>query len=225
MRGAITIVIWLWTGTALIPEKPSKDVGRGLTLPIYVSGPQAVGWWAMFITMIGDLTAFASLVFGYFFYWTIHEDFPPRQFGGHPVMGPGSFWPLVSVGLGVLAWVAVLFSRYWNRSHQGVLFYVATVVAVGLAVASAVALFLGPYLNRMDPTQHAYTAIVCALVLWTVVHLLVGTVMLVYCAARRIAGRMDAVHDADLANVTLCWHFLAPGSSLRRGWSLGCFLG
>lgn len=89
-----TILVWLWTGTAWIPEKDEKVVGRllrkstsekhttdlgasrvkTLTLPIYVSGPDAVGWWAMFITMLGDMTAFVSLVFGYFFYWTIYRE-------------------------------------------------------------------------------------------------------------------------------------------------------
>ncbi len=29
---------WLWTGTAVIPEKEEKDVGLGLTLPLYASG-------------------------------------------------------------------------------------------------------------------------------------------------------------------------------------------
>jgi hypothetical protein len=31
----------------------------------------------MFITMLADMTAFVCLVFGYFFFWTVHEDFPP----------------------------------------------------------------------------------------------------------------------------------------------------
>ena len=72
------IIYWLWTGTAVIPEKPEKPVGLGLTLPIYRSGPQSVSWWAMFITMLALLTAFVSLVFAYFFFWTIHDDFPPE---------------------------------------------------------------------------------------------------------------------------------------------------
>src|SRR5690606_18080969 len=77
LLGIIVILIWQWTGTARIPERDSKEVGLGLSLPLYRSGPSSVGWWAMFITMLGDMTAFISLVFGYFFYWTIHEDFPP----------------------------------------------------------------------------------------------------------------------------------------------------
>src|SRR3546814_17699035 len=67
------ILAWLWVGTAEIPEKAEKAVGLGLTLPLYASGPAGVGWWAMFITLLGDATAFAGLVFGYFFFWTIHD--------------------------------------------------------------------------------------------------------------------------------------------------------
>jgi tetratricopeptide (TPR) repeat protein len=54
---------WLWTGTAHHPEKDSKDIGLGVRLPLYVSGPGSVGWWGLFITMLADMTAFLSLVF------------------------------------------------------------------------------------------------------------------------------------------------------------------
>jgi len=80
LSGVATLATrWLWTGTGEIPEKKTKDVGLGLRLPLYASGPDSVGWWAM--TMVGDGTAFASLVFGYFFYCTIHPDFTAGQAG------------------------------------------------------------------------------------------------------------------------------------------------
>ena len=60
----------------------------------------------------------------------------------------------------------------------------------------------------MDPTHHAYEAIVWVLVGWTAVHVLLGTLMLCYCLARRVAGRMTAKYDADITNVTLFWHFV-----------------
>ncbi len=204
----VAIVFWLWTGTAVIPEKDTKEVGLGLTLPIYVSGPSAVGWWAMFITMLGDMTAFVSLVFGYFFYWTVHEQFPPAEFDGREVVGPGTMWPLASVGLGLLAWVAVIWARRWNRVGHTVGFYSMICMAGSAGIASAVALAWGPYTFGMDPTHHVYSASVGVLVLWTVIHLVVGVVMLIYCAVRRWAGRMNSVHDADIVNVTLFWHFL-----------------
>ena len=51
------IVAWLWTGTALIPEKPRRGVGLGMTLPIYASGPRATGWWSVVVSMVGLGTA------------------------------------------------------------------------------------------------------------------------------------------------------------------------
>lgn len=197
------VLIWLWTGTAEIPEKPEKDVGRGLQLPLYATGIDSVGWWGMFITMLGDMTAYASLIFGYFFYWTARDDFPPD-----PTAGPGQFWPLLAAALLLAAWVLVLLARRWNAADRAVAFYVALGGAAALAVAGAAALFAGPWLQAMDPTTHVYPATVWVLVLWTLVHTGIGLIMLLYCIARRAAGRMSHVHDIDIRNVALYWHFL-----------------
>lgn len=197
------ILYWLWTGTGEIPEKPQKDVGVGLALPLYASGPSSVGWWAMFITMVGDSTAFASLIFGYFFYWTIHEDFTAGS------AGPGMMWPLVSAALIVFAWLATLAARHFNALARTAFARAALIVALALTVVASAAGIAGPWLHAMNPTAHVYPAIVWVLVCWTVVHACVGAVMLAYCLARSLAGRLTKTHDMDLRNVALYWHFLA----------------
>lgn len=199
-----TILVWLWTGTAVIPEKPRKHVGLGIDAPLYVSGPQAVGWWAMFITMLGDMTAFASLVFGYFFYWTIHDDFPPQ-----PSPGPGLLWPLTGGTLVAFAWLCTCAARRWNRQERTLPFYVGVLLSVVLALTGGAAMLAGPWTSRLDPTAHVYPATVWVLVGWTVVHVALGALMNGYCTARRIAGRMTAEYDADITNVRLYWHFVA----------------
>eukprot|EP00913_Durusdinium_trenchii_P028423 g26651.t1 len=199
-----TVGYWIWTGTALIPEKREKDVGLGLTLPVYASGPASVGWWAMFITMLGDITAFISLVFGYFFYWTSREDFPPDF-----ATGPGVFWPLLAAGLLLGAWALTLVARRWNRQDRPRGFYAAILSAVVLSTAGGAALIAGPWTTSMDPTRHVYPAIVWILVLWTTLHVAIGLAMQLYCALRRFAGRMTAEHGIDISNVTLYWHFTA----------------
>jgi cytochrome c oxidase subunit I+III len=200
----VSIVTWLWTGTAEIPEKPAKNVGLGLTLPIYTSGPQSVGWWGMFITMMGDVTAFISLVFGYFFYWTAKPDFPPS-----PSIGPGVWWPSIALGLLLASWLCTVLSRRWNRTDRRGGFYLAIAAAVVLAAAGGAALLAGPWRTGLDPERHVYAAIVWMLVVWTAAHVGVGIVMHLYSAARRAAGRMTAQHDQDIVNVTLYWHFVA----------------
>ena len=195
-------IYWLWTGTASFPEKDGKDVGLGLTLPLYQSGPAAVGWWAVFITMIASLSAFACLVFGYFFFWSLHEDFPPD-----PSPGPGVFWPVLGVALVLAAWGLTILARRLNRADAGGGYYASLGLASLLAIAGAGALAAGPWVTGLQPTTHVYPATVWILVIWTNLHILVGLIMNGYCLARRAAGRMTARYDTDIVNVTLYWHF------------------
>jgi cytochrome c oxidase subunit I+III len=198
----VVVCYWLWTGTAHLPEKERKDVGLGLTLPLYVSGTASIGWWGMFVTMLADLTAFVCLIFGYFFFWTIHEDFPPRDAGGSE-----SVWFALAGASVILAWLATLLARRWNVQDRAFRCHAALLCAAGLSVAGIVALLQAPRAGGLDPTSHAYPAVVWVLSSWTALHVAVGIVMLFYCFARRLAGRMTARHDIDLQNVALYWHF------------------
>jgi heme/copper-type cytochrome/quinol oxidase subunit 3 len=205
----VTLLCWLWTGTAVIPEKPTKDAGGGLELPLYVSGVRSTGWWAMFITMTGDLTAFLSLIFGYFFFWTIHPQFPPDG-----IDGPGWLWPAVAALLVLASWGLTLGARLLNAAERVTLARAALVAGFLAAAGAAVALVTGPLTTGLDPTMHAYPAIVWVLVVWVVAHLAVGMLMQGYCLARSIFGKMTPRYDADLWNVTLYWHFAGFGAVL-----------
>jgi cytochrome c oxidase subunit I+III len=199
-----SILYWLWTATAMIPEKEEKYIGHGVRVPLYMSGPASVGWWAMLITMLADVTAFASVVFGYFFYWTRRPEFPP---GG--IDGPGTFWPVVALALLLAAWGLTLAGRRWNARDRAQVFYLSMAVGAVLAVAGALALLAGPWTYQMQPSRHVYPATVWVLAAWTALHVAVGVVMQLYCFARRWAGRMSARHDIDIWNTTLYWHFVA----------------
>jgi cytochrome c oxidase subunit I+III len=198
---------WLWTGTAPIPEATTKDAGGGRHLPLYVSGPSSTGWWAMFITMTGDLTAFLSLIFGYFFFWTIHDDFPPEW-----ATGPGWEWPLTAAVLALASWGATLAARIANRAGRVRAAQTLLVLAPLAALAAGGALLAGPWLTGLEPTAHAYPAIVWALALWTALHLATGALMQGYALARSLWGRMTPEYDADIWNVTLYWHFAVFGA-------------
>ncbi len=196
------VVYWLWNGTNEVPDVPEKDIGHGISLPLYASGVKSTGWWAMFITMTGDASAFASLVFGYFFFWTIHADFT----GGEE--GPGLFWPLLALALFVLSWAATLGAREANRRGGRSFVNLLLVAAVLLAAAGSAAGLAGPWFTGLDPVRHVYPAIVWVLVIWTAAHGVVGIFMQLYCLARSLAGRMSPAHDMDIRNVTLYWHFM-----------------
>jgi cytochrome c oxidase subunit I+III len=205
----VVLLRWLWTGTAPIPEKETKDIGDGTRLPLHAAGPYSSGWWAMFITLTGDLTAFLSLIFGYFFFWTVHADFPPAG-----IDGPGWQWPLVAAVLVAASWSATLAAR--RRNAAGDARAARLLLAVGLAAgaASVVALLAGPWATGLDPTAHSYPAIVWALATWIALHIGAGLIMQGYCIARSVFGRITPRHDADLWNVTLYWHFTTASALL-----------
>jgi cytochrome c oxidase subunit I len=196
------VIYWLWTSTAMVPEAPTKDVGLGLTLPVYVSGDKAPGWWAVFITMMGDATAFASLVFGVFFYWTAAKDFPPTGSEHADLVAVGT-----SAALYTLAWTSMRVARGTNRAGRVRLAQGLLLAALLLALAAAIGLCLA--LVGLDPTAHAYPAIMWGLAVWTVAHTGVGVIMQGYCLAGTIFGKLTPRYDADLWNTTLYWHFHA----------------
>ncbi len=200
------VLYWLWTGTGEIPEKERKAIGHGLTVPLYCSGASSSGWWAMFITMMADATAFSGLVFGYFFFWTRHDDFPPSGVG---MEGPGTFWPMAALALTLAAWAMTVAAREVNaRGAEGTarallgLGGLVSLAAIGAGVA-------GPLTTGLQPSLHVYPAIVCTLVIWTVTHNAVGAIMQFYTMARSIAGRMTPRYDADVRNITVYHHFMA----------------
>lgn len=200
----LCIVWWHWTATAQVPAKRMRDAGLGLRLPVYATGMAAPGWWGLFITMMADATAFASLVFGVFFYWTARPDFPPPD-ASH---ADPTFVTLAAIGL-ISAWAATLGAREANRRGM------TTVTRLGLAVGPLLGLggagllagsLLGP---DLDPAAHVYPAMMWSLTVWIAAHALAGAVMQLYCLAGSFFGKLTREYDADLWNVTLFWHFLA----------------
>jgi cytochrome c oxidase subunit I+III len=107
------------------------------------------------------------------------------------------------------AWALTLLARRWNKTDRAGAFYAALLFAVILAIAGSCALIAGPLLYRMDPERHVYSATVWLLVIWSVLHVVLGIVMQFYCVARRAAGRMTGRYDIDIHNVVLYWHFVA----------------
>jgi len=207
LAALVVFLWWLWTGTGIIPEKTEKHAGLGIVLPLYASGPASSGWWAMFITMIGDATALAGLIFGYFFYWTVHADFPPDPLPGQT--GPGLYWPMVALALILAGWVLTIAARETNARGRVWFARVALAVAAAVTGTGGLAGLAGPWRTGLDPTLHVYPAIVWILVIWIAAHAALGAIMQLFVLARSLAGRMTPVYDGDVRNITVYEHFLA----------------
>jgi cytochrome c oxidase subunit I+III len=161
----------------------------------------------MFITMVGDATAFAGLIFGYFFFWTVHADFPPEPLPGQA--GPGAYWPMVALALILAGWVLTIAARETNARGRVGLARAALAVAAAATGTGGLAGLAGPWRAELDPALHVYPAIVWVLVIWIAVHAAFGVVMQLFALARSLVGRMTPVYDGDVRNITVYGHFLA----------------
>jgi len=157
-------------------------------------------------------------MFGYFFYWTIHSDFPPQGAG---LSGPGAQWPTTAFALMLVGWVLTIAARELNTRYRFHATRAALAVAAVSTGAGGVAGLAGPWLHGLDPTLHVYPAIVWVIAIWMAAHALVGVVMQLYVIARSTVGRMTAIYDGDVRNVVVYQHFLAFGALIAfatLGW-------
>ena len=71
--GVFCILRWLWeTDWPMIAE--TVDIGAGIRVPTYVTGPRSHGWWAMVILLIVAGMIFLLGLFSYVFLWSRRPD-------------------------------------------------------------------------------------------------------------------------------------------------------
>ncbi len=196
------LLCWTWM-TAEKPERDREtiDAGCGYVLPSYVSGPRSVGWWAMFILILGDGTLFASLVYAYFYFWTIAPEWPPIPFLAGGTL-PALAAPALLAASGLIRWsVAALERGRTGRFKLAVWFGMAALAAFG--ALQLVWLFD----TGLQPVEHAYAATVWTIALYHLLHVALALVMGLYVLARFWARRLEPGYDIDLRNAALFWHF------------------
>jgi cytochrome c oxidase subunit I+III len=197
----VLILCWLWT-TGERPERNERDAGCGYVLPLYVSGPQSVGWWAMFITVLADGTAFVSVIFGYYFYWTTAAIWPPPMVGELDLMVPAVAFPFLLLAAGLIRWAVVAL-----RNSRIGRFKLAVWLGCAAMLAFGGLELLWLLAAGLDPTAHSYPAIIWTILLYLLIHVALCLVMGLYVLVRFRAGRLAPGFDIDLRNSALFWYF------------------
>jgi cytochrome c oxidase subunit I+III len=195
--------VWAWRLDPG-PAKGAADVGGGIRLPTYLTGPQSHGWWAMIVLILVAGSLYLAYVFSYLYLWTVSpEVWPPN---GSPVP-PGLAWPAAAAGLFVAGAAAfALAARILPAPGRRSLLPQIVIVAGAAALAGGVAVEVwGHWRTGLVPTGSAYGAMVymAALLAGQIVAAIV--LMALFTAARLLAGKTDRErrnsfdHTAQLA--------------------------
>jgi cytochrome c oxidase subunit I+III len=188
------IMSWCWT----LDRRPAcgtADIGAGIEVPTYASGPTSHGWWAMVITLVVGGMVLAMSAFSYVFLWSRN---PGAWLPPPPVTSLVTLLVLDATAAG-LAWAACRLQRR-PGSHPATAATLMLVLAAA-SLAAAWALDLGAWRAAgPHPTVHAQGAMVHAFMAGQGLFVAVTVLMAVFAILRRIAGRMrpDLPTTADL---------------------------
>lgn len=177
----LCVLRWLWDTDRLVEEK-TVDVGAGIRLPTYVTGPDSHGWWAMVILLIVIGMIFLMGVFSFLYLYGVQPHFwvaPARWewlLAVLPAYGAAAGLALLSRHM-----LAREATRLWT---PGVLFLCAA-----LASAGAIAIDLWSWLHSgLGPSDSGQGATVYALLSLVAVLSAIGLLMAAYLSARNSRG-------------------------------------
>ena len=184
--------------------QPAVDVGAGIQLPTYVSGPSSHGWWAMLITLIVAGMVGTLLGFSHVFLWSRQPETwaPPPDL---PLLAPVL---AAYLGAGLLAWASCRTLRL-DRPRTPAVATALMLAAVGLA-AAAWALDLNHWLaTGLRPEVNAQGATVYALIGWQGFFVAVSGLMGLYALLRWLAGHVEAARPSTFDLIALFLVFTA----------------
>ena len=195
----VSTIVWMWESD---PAPGGRaDIGGGIRLPTYMSGPDSHSWWAMIVLMLVAGSLYLSYLFSYLYLWTVS----PQVWPSAQAL-PGLSWPVASGALLVVSGVMLAVAR---RRLGG-----QTASLAGLIIAGIVALIAALGVDiwsqwqsglRADASAYGaivYTSSVLQGEIVTPVLIMAG-----FALARLLTGRLDAVRRAVFDNLALLWGY------------------
>jgi cytochrome c oxidase subunit I+III len=199
------VVLWLWT-TDPGPSHPPVDIGGGIKLPVYVTGPMSHSWWAMVVLILVAASLFASLVFSYFFLWMVSPEVWPAGEEKLPLLR----YPLVAALLlagssAGLAYASRALKSARTCGHWSV--RIALLIAIPLLIAALSIDLHSQWQMGLRPVESSYGAIVYTVIALQGFFVATVAVMGLYTLVRSICGLLNAERRVTFDNTMLLWHY------------------
>jgi cytochrome c oxidase subunit I+III len=175
------------------------DIGGGIAVPAYLSGPASSSWWAMIVLILVAASLFGCALFSYLYLWIVAP-------GAWPIAGemPPARYPLLAAAM-----IAASSAAFGVANRR-----LACDGSPGPEMTAAIALLAGgfgieAFAHRdLSPATSAYGAIVWAIVALDGFHVAVAGLLAAFAIARRCAGHLDRERRNVFDNVRIFWHYV-----------------
>lgn len=195
----LCVLRWLWDTDRPVREV-AVDVGAGIRLPIYVTGPSSHGWWAMVVLLVVIGMIFLMAVFSFLYLYGVQPQFWVAPAGAAAL---AAILPAYAAAAGLALLSRHMLAREATKLWTpGVLFLCAT-----LALAAGVAGDLWSWLDSgLRPTDSGQGATVYALLTLEATLTSIALLMAGYISARNSRGMIVRPRNNSL---DLCVLFVA----------------
>jgi len=198
--GIGALVHWAWHLDPP-PEQAAIDIGGGIRLPDYMSGPASQSWWCMVVLMLVSGSFYGCLLFSYLYLWLVSPQAWPHAM-------PSFAFPAVSILLYVLSAAMLAWTNLRMRSQgrcTGLVLALALLVA-GLAVDFAA-------FADVSPSASAYGAAVYAILCVGGFFVFVTAFLALFALARQRAGLLDSTRRVVFDNARLFFSYTLAQSA------------
>jgi cytochrome c oxidase subunit I+III len=205
----VSCIIWAWQLDR--PDQGEVDIGGGIRLPTYMTGPMSHSWWAMVILMLVAASLYISYVFSYLYLWTVSpEVWAP---GGTAALPPLAY-PLGSALL-LICGSGLVYWAYKRLPAVGRLSLLAPALLILAAafLAGAVGLeVLGHLRTDLDPSANSYSAMVYMGSVLTGQAAFATIILSTFACGRLVTKRLNRKRRVTFDNAALLyWYTAAQG--------------
>ena len=206
--GVIAIVsclVWAWELDQGY-DKGDVDIGGGIKLPTYMSGPNSHSWWAMVVLMLVAGSLYTAYVFSYLYLWTASPAvWAPA---GSPAP-PSLAWPGASALLMAVGALAVIAAGRQLPVNGRIAIASGLLIVFGAVclVAALVIEILGHLNTGLRPTDNGYGAMVYMASALTGQLAFTLVIMSLFTLARALTRKLDKVRRVTLENTAILYYY------------------
>ena len=202
----VSFIVWGWQLDR--PGKGEVDIGGGIRLPTYMTGPSSHSWWAMVIVMLVAASLFISYIFSYLYLWTVspHVWAPAGSPAPPPLTYPLGSAILLACGSALVYWAG----KRLPAGDRLPLLAPAILALAAALLAGAVGLELAGHLGTgLDPSASSYSAMVYMGAFLTGQAAFAAIVLCAFACVRMVSRRLDRKRRIMFDNAALLYWYTA----------------